>query len=424
MESKELLNGVTLHIIDAPKFKTNLISVFFNIPLKRETVTQAALLPSVLKRGCEKYPTIKEMSKRLDDLYSASFGAGIRPKGDGEVLFFTADYISDKYISEKITRDIAEFIRDFIFSPLTEDGGFLKSYVESEKTNLKNAILSLVNDKKEYAEVKCREAMFGKSGYGMFEAGYIEDLDNITPQSLYEFYKWVLENSKVDIFISGSVDAEIVKEVEDTLAPLFTSRDADYIKSSVAVSSTTEIRKVTEPADTVQSKLCMGLCCNVEPTSKEYYALMLANCIFGGSPFSKLFNNVREKLSLAYYAVAKTSRFKSVMMISSGIQTENYQKAYDEIMVQFNKMLNGEIEDSEIVSAKKYLTNSLNSINDSPRGMEDYYLSGAIMGNNESVEDFLNGILAVTKSEITDVWNKIKLDTVYFLKGNGEAENE
>ncbi len=424
MESKELLKGVTLHIASAPKFKTNLISVFFNIPLKRETVTQAALLPSVLKRGCEKYPTIKEMSRRLNDLYSASFGAGIRPKGDGEVLFFTADYISDKYIPDKITRDIAEFIRDFIFSPLTEDGGFLKSYVESEKTNLKNAILSLVNDKKEYAEVKCREAMFGKCGYGMFEAGYIEDLDDITPQSLYEFYASVLKNSKVDIFISGSVDDEMVKVVEDVLTPLFAPREADYIESCVAISDTTEIRYVTEPADTVQSKLCMGLCCGVEPASKEYYPLMLASAIFGGSPFSKLFNNVREKLSLAYYAVARTSRFKSVMMISSGIQTENYQKAYDEIMVQFDKMRNGEIEDSEIEAAKKYLTNSLNSMNDSLRGMEDYYLSGAIMGNNESLDDLLNGILAVTKEEIIAVWSKIKLDTVYFLKGNEEGENE
>ncbi len=424
MESRELLKGVTLHLIDAPKFKTNLISVFFNIPLKRETVTQAALLPSVLKRGCSKYPTLKEISKRLNDLYSASFSAGVRPKGDGEVLYFTAEYISDKYIPEKITHDIADFIHDFIFSPLTEKDGFVSSFVESEKVNLKNAILSLVNDKKEYAEVKCREAMFGKEGYGMFEAGYVEDLDDITPQSLYEFYKLVLATAKVDIFISGNIDDETINSVTTALTPSFSPRNAEYIMTSVAKSNSADIRKVTEAVDTVQSKLCMGLCCNVEPTSKEYYALMLASCIFGGSPFSKLFNNVREKMSLAYYAVAKTARFKSVMMISSGIQTENYERAYDEIMVQFDKMLHGEIDDNEIESAKKYLTNAMNSMNDSLRGMEDYYLSGAIMKSNETVESLLDGILSVTKPEISAVWSKVKLDTIYFLKGNEEGENE
>ena len=148
MKTINLHNGVDLHIIDAPKFKTNLMSVYINIPLERETVTKAALLPSVLKRGCTKYPTIKELSHRLDELYGASVSAGVRMKGDGEVLYFSAEYISDKFADEGISRDMAEFIRDFIFSPICENGGFLKSYVDGEKVNLKNAVLGLVNDKR------------------------------------------------------------------------------------------------------------------------------------------------------------------------------------------------------------------------------------------------------------------------------------
>ncbi len=422
MKSKKLANGVDLHIVSAPKFKTNLMSVFFNIPLKRETVTRAALLPSVLKRGCKTYPTLKDMSRRLDDLYSASMRAGVRSKGDGEVLYFSSEYISDKYVPESLTRHIAEFIRDFIFSPLVEKNGFKPDYVNSEKTNLKNAIESIINDKKEYAELKCRETMFGKDGYGMPEIGYAEDLNDITPVNLFEFYQDVISNAKVDIFISGTVDDKCICDTEEILGSCFTPRESVYITSEIADVTIGGIRNITEDADTVQSKLCIGLRCGIDPCSDEYSALVLGTCIFGGSPFSKLFNNVREKLSLAYYAVAKTSKFKSVMMISSGIQTENYQAAYDEIMVQFNKMQKGEIEDFEIMAAKKYLTNAYNSLTDSLRGMEDYYLSQAIMGTDETIDDLLKKLHTVDKDKIAVAMNKIKFDTIYFLKGKTAGE--
>lgn len=422
MKNINLKNGVDLHIVEAPKFKTNLLSVYFYIPLKRETVTKAALLPSVLKRGCTSYPTIKDMSRRLDDLYSASVSAGIRTKGDGEVLFFTSEYISDKYVGENLTLPTAEFLRDMIFSPLTEDDGFNRIYTESEKVNLKNAIQSLYNDKKEYAEVKCREAMFGQSGCGMFEIGYAEDLTEITPQNLYSFYIDVLNSAKIDIFISGTVSDDTVKNVKDIFEPMLKPRNAGYLPPQITNCVTREVQNITEDADVVQSKLCMGLMCDTDPLSDEYYSLILANCIFGGSPFSKLFNNVREKLSLAYYAFSKVSKFNGYMMISSGIQTENFQKAYDEINVQFNKMTGGEIENTEIDAAKKYLANAYNSMNDSLRGMEDYWLSQVIQGGGQTIEELLDGIASVTKEDVVSAMKKVKLNTIYFLKGKTAEE--
>lgn len=424
MKTKRLREGVDLHIIDAPKFKTNLMSVYFNIPLKRETVTYAALLPSVLKRGCTEYPTLKDMSRRLDDLYSASMSAGVRMKGDGEVLYFTSEYISDKFTGEDLTARIASFIKGFIFSPLTENDGFNGEYTASEKVNLKNAILGLVNDKKAYTEFKCREAMFGGEGCGMFEAGYAEDLETITPKSLYAFYNEVLSSAKIDIFISGTIDDKAVEETEKILGSAFEARDAAYIGTEVAEVDGIELKEITEDADVVQSKLCMGLRCGVSPVGDEYYAMALASCIFGGSPFSKLFMNVREKLSLAYYASARYARFKSIMMISSGIQTENYRAAYDEIMLQFKKMQEGEISDFEIESAKKYLTNAYNSLADSLRGMEDYYLSQCIMNCSQSLDELLEGILKVEKEQVAAVMKKLKFDAVYFLKGNSAGEVE
>lgn len=422
MQTKKICDGVDLRMIDNRKFKTNTLSIFFHIPLKRETVTTAALLPAVLKRGTKKYPEFKILTRHLADLYSASCGGGIRMKGDGEVLYFSMEYIADRYIGENLTAKAAEFLRELVFSPLIQDGGFLPEYVESEKTNLRNAILGLINDKREYTDVKCREAMFGKDGYGMFEAGYVEDLDTITPQSLYAFYQEVLANAKVDIFMGGTVEEENVQTVCEILSPKLMPRSGGYIKAMPAQDAERELQTLTEEINVAQSKLAIGLRCGVDAASEEYYALMLGSCIFGGSPFSKLFNNVREKLSLAYYAGCRTDRLKSVMMISSGIETKNFQKAYDEIMVQFKKMQDGEITLEELAAAKKYLANGLTAMNDSMRTMEDYYLSQCILGQNQSPEALIDCLNAIEIPQIQAVMQKIQPDTVYFLKGNALEE--
>ena len=424
MRTKQICNGVDLRILENTKFKTNTLSLFFHLPLKRETVTMAALLPSVLKRGSEKYPKLSDMARHLADLYSASCSAGVRMKGDGEVLYITMEYIADQFIGENLTQQVLEFLREFVFFPKVENQGFVPEYVESEKENLKESILGLINDKKEYADAKCREAMFDGKGYGMFEAGYVEDLEKITPESLYAFYRDVVESAKVDIFLGGTVTPKTEELVEKVLGDVLPARAGSYPKTLPAVSKRTEVQYVVEEMQASQSKLTMGLCCGVDPTEKEYYALMVGSCIFGGSPFSKLFNNVREKLSLAYYAAARTDRLKSVMIISSGIQTENYQAAYDEIMVQLEKMKQGDIEDGELLAAKKYLENGLRSMEDSRLAKEDYYLSQIIMGQEQSLPELLSCLEAVTKEEIVSVMKKVTLDTVYFLKGIGGGEEE
>lgn len=421
---EHIKDGVDFRLIKAEKFKTNVISVFFNIPMKRETVTKAALLPSVMKRGTKKHKTMTELSRYLDELYSASIRTGIRSKGDGEVLYFSIEYIRDRFIGENLTEKIAALLKEFIFCPLVDKDGFNQEYLDGEKINLKNAIEGLINDKKEYVEFKCREAMFDGEGYGMFEAGFAEDLPDINTKNLYEFYLDLISRAKVDIFVSGDFDPEAVDLIKCELADKFEPREAKYVSTQIAKSTGRTVKNITEEIPVVQSKLCMGLRCDVEPTDAQYYALMLGGCIFGGSPFSKLFNNVREKLSLAYYAVSKIERFKSTMFISSGIETDKYQAAYDEIMVQFNKMKNGDIDDSEIENSKLYLTNGYRSLKDGLRTMEDYYLSQAIMGSNGELDDLIQKMNMVKKDEIVKAFNKIEFDTIYFLKGTANVGGE
>lgn len=416
--TEHIKNGVDFRFIKAEKFKTNTISVFFNIPLERKTVTKAALLPAVMKRGTMKHQTMSELTRYLYDLYSASLRAGVRSKGDGEVLYFTIEYIRDRFIGENLTAKIIELLSEFIFSPLVDENGFNQEYLDGEKVNLRNAIEGLINDKRDYVEYKCREAMFPDEGYGMYEAGFVEDIPDITASNLYDFYKQIISRAKVDIFAGGDFDSDALNDIKNELCGRFEPRDAEYVNTKIAVPTGREINKIVEEIPVVQSKLCIGVKCGIDPTSPEYYGLLLGGCVFGGSPFSKLFNNVREKLSLAYYAVSRTERFKSTMFISCGIETEKYQAAYDEIMVQFNKMLKGDIEDSEIENSKLYLINSFNSMKDGLRTMEDYYLSQAIMGNDGNIDDLIDRVSRVSKDEVVAAFNKIEFDTIYFLKGN------
>ncbi|HIV86187.1 MAG TPA: insulinase family protein [Candidatus Monoglobus merdigallinarum] len=422
--TEHVKNGVDLRFISAEKFKTNVISVFFNIPLRRGSVTRAALLPSVMKRGTSEHRTMAEISRYLDELYSTTLHCGIRAKGDGEVIYFSAEYIRDEFTGEELTPRIVALLKEFIFSPLIENGGFSGEYLDGEKQNLKNAIEGLINDKREYVDFKCREAMFGGEGYGLFEAGDVNDLKEITPKSLYEFYKHIINDTKVDIFASGAFDETGADCIRKGLGGAFSERDAEYAKTNIAVPQDGGTKYITEEIPVTQSKLCIGVRCGVEPTSSEYYALMTGGCIFGGSPFSKLFLNVREKLSLAYYAVARTERFKSAMFISCGIETDKYEAALNEITAQFKKMQSGEIDDRELSNSKLYLINRFLSMKDGLRTMEDYYLSQSIMDNSGGIDDLIKRTEAVTKEEIVEVFKKLSLDTVYFLKGStgGGAE--
>ncbi len=410
--------GISLNLAPARQFKTNRISVFFYVPVKRENVTKISLLRQVLKRGSENYPTLTALAEKLEDLYGANLSGGIRKKGDGELFYFTVEYIADRFVGENITREAAQLLNEVVFNPLIIDGGFSADYLAQEKNNLKNYIEGIINDKREYAQLKCLEEMFKGEAYGIFEYGYIEDFDGITPQSLYEFYKEIIESARVEIFVNGTFDDEAVSAEIKSIFKL-SDRKCQGIETEIA-KKREEVKTITEEMEVTQSKLCLGLTCNIKYSDPDYYALVLYNCIFGGSPVSKLFNNVRERLSLAYFVFSRVDKMKSFMLISSGIETENYNKAYGEIMAQMDNMNRGKITAEEFDAGKKYLKNSFNSMKDSISAMEDFYMSQIICKTDETLESIIEKINNVTMEEVIRVGKKISLDTIYFLKGREE----
>lgn len=420
----EISKGINIRILPTEKFKTNRISLYIHLPLEQGTVTKAALLPKILKRGTEKYPSLTELSKRTEELYGASLGMGITKKGDGEAVKFTISFVNDSFLNERIMPQLIDLLKETVLCPRVQNGGFDAAWVKQEKENLKNFIEGIINDKKEYAQARCNEIMFEGDPYGIPEYGYVKDLDDIDEKNLYEFYLELLKTATIDIFASGSFDEELlVSELQKAFSGLG-ERCGGYTKTGLAMpEADITVKNITETMPTSQSKLVMGFNCGISPVSDEYYAFMLFSCIFGGSPFSKLFNNVREKLSLAYYVFSAADRQKSYMKISSGIQADKFDAAYAEIMLQLDKMKSGDFTDDEILSAKKYLATSLGSAKDSLAAAEKFYMGQVILENDETIDGLIENLQKVDRKAIIDAANRVQEDTVYFLKGvaNGEV---
>ena len=417
-EKISIKNGINLYYIPTKKFKTTAFSIYIHRPLTREECTLNALLSMVIRRGCPMFPESKELSRHLDNLYGVSFSTTVRKKAERQIICANFQFINEKFLEEKsnILDGVLNLAKDAILGQTSFD----EEYLKQEKENLKLQILSIINDKRQYASKKCIEIMCQDEPYGISKSGYIEDLDSITSSSLYEHYKNTVLKSPVDIFINGDVDinyvTEKIKEIFESIEVTENIPAPSDVKKSVA-----EVKNVTEQQQIVQGKLSIGFRTNVFATDDEYPALMMYNSILGCGIFSKLFNNVREKLSLCYYASSSIDHLKGIMTINSGIEVANFQKAYDEIFVQMDDIKNGNISDMEMSAAVLGTVNSINSISDNPFALDDYYLGKIIAGNLMGLDELADKIKGVTKEQIMNVAKKIELDTVFFLKGSTEG---
>jgi len=308
-----------------------------------------------------------------------------------------------------------EFAKQVIFEPLIENNGFKKEYVEQEKQNLKNSIQGLINDKADYAVERCYQEMCKNENFGIYELGRIEDIEKINEKNLYEHYLEVIHSSPIDIFVIGSVPENMARETVHRLFGIQSDKKRVYPSTDI-ITNVGQVKKVEEPMEVTQGKLSLGFRTKIPAKDKRYYSLIVFNSILGGGPHSKLFNNVREKLSLAYYVFSRLERFKGLMIISSGIEVTNYQKALDEILAQMDEMKKGNISEAELNAAISSSVNNIRSLTDSAYYIADYYL-GQLVGNTEDdFEDIIKKISAVTKEDVVAISQNIELDTIYFLK--------
>lgn len=392
--------------IETKKFKTNVYALYLTIPLTKENVTYNALIPTVLKRGCEKYNNQLEISKKLEEMYDATFGIGITKVGNNEVLKFYLESLNNNYLpnNEDLSKISIEMLLNIVMKPYLVNGKFDDDYVEQEKENLKKVIESRKDNKDTYATNRLLEEMFKEEPYGLYKFGNIDEIDNITSEKLYEKYKELIKNSEKYLYIVGDVknlniESYNIDEKEITISKEF----------PVKISEKENI--VKEQMDVTQGKLVIGL--NMPNNKQEVIALY--NTILGKGANSKLFLNVREKEGLAYSAGSTYLKRNNAIIISTGIEVSKYNKAVEVIKNQLKDMEDGNITEKEMKDAKQFINAGLNLINESSENMIEYRFDKDLYNEEIDIEKYRKKIEEITKEDIVKVAQQIKIDTIYFL---------
>ena len=425
MENKNILisNGIILHLMKTDRFKTNYIVFTFKEKLSRDNVTKNALLPLVLRRGCKKYPTMQDIAVKLEDMYGASFDANTDKVGDYSIIQFMMDTISDEYTldNSSVMNDAMELFNDILFNPVLENEAFKEEYVEQEKETLKEIINSRINDKASYALSRAVEEMYKNEPYGLYKFGYAEDLDGISAKILYDHYLELLKTAEVDIYFSGNINEETVVNKYNEL---FEKIDRNYSDDRDEKVLSTNDRfsfasnEVIEKQNVTQGKLVLGYNFKSHNLKDDFYKMTVYSAILGGTASSKLFNNVREKKSLAYTIASQYIKHKGALFVSAGIELSNYDVAKESILKEIDDMKNGEISDEELNSAKANLITRFKSFNDSQVVLIGWAIGQEVLDGDMDLELVIKNIEAITKEDIVEVASKLDLQISYFLTNN------
>lgn len=412
---KRLLDNVYLTYVSATKFKTDFLSAQFVTPLRRETAGLNALLPAVLQRGTERYRDMQQLAAAQDLLYGANIEHSVRKRGENQLWGFVATCIDDSFIpgNERLLEPLAELLGELLCRPVMENGLLKEEYVVSERTNLVELIRSGINEKRTYAAKRLLEEMCRGEAYGISHIGEEETVSAITAEKLTAHYQNELKNTRLELYYCGRAEPERVEKAFAAAFRTLPERGEREIYPAGEHPAAAETAVVRERLDVSQGKLGLGY----SVTSEDKDAVTVLNAMFGGTSNSKLFLNVREKLSLCYYASSGYHRSKNIITVSSGIEFENYQKALDEIEVQMDAMRRGDWEEWEYTAAMSSIANSYQSLADSAGRMEDYYMGQIAACVDRAPEKALEEIRTVTRERIIAAAATVKLDTIYFLTG-------
>lgn len=415
----DIKNGIKLHTIKTEKFKTNLIAVMLTTKFDKENVTKNALIPAVLRRGTASLNTLEEINKKLEEMYGASLDCGLDKTGDNQVLKFYIESVNDEFLpqnNENMLKKSLEKIFELVFNPYLENNCFKKEYVEQEKENLKQIIEGKIDNKARYALDRCTEEMYKNQLFGLYKYGYVEDLKNIDEKNLYEYYLNLINKCKIDIFVSGILDNQIEEIIRNNQnISKLKERNPEFIMPETKSKISEKENILQESMDVNQGKLVLGLDLDVDNEDLRYDT-MIYNSILGGSANSKLFQNVREKASLAYTASSSYYRFKNNIFINCGIEIGNYEKALKIIKQQIEDMKKGDFTDEEVENAKQGIIAAIKSIDDEQDTEIMYFFGQELSANKLDIDEYMNRISKVNKQNVVDIANKISINTIYFLK--------
>lgn len=423
MEGKrtQLFPGVWLRTVHTNKFKSAYLSLTLLAPLEEESASLNALLPRVLRRGTQTHPDMESMSAALDELYGGAIEPVVRKKGETQCVGFLASFLDDAYAldGEDILSGAAALLGELLLRPLTRDGVFDPDYVEGEKTNLIDELRGQINDKRIYATRRLTQIMCRGEGFGVDKLGDEGRAAAITPESLWEQYQKLLRQVQIEVYYCGSAAPERVEQImRRALAALPVNGEREEPACEVRIHAEPEPRVVEEAMDVSQGKLAMGWRTGgITVWEEDCPALAVCSAVFGGTSMSKLFMNVRERLSLCYYASSALEKQKGLMIVSSGIEFKNYETAKSEILTQLEDVKAGKIGDDELEGARRILINSHLSMEDDQARLEEFWLGQAVAGTERTPKELAARLETMTREQVAAAARKLELDTVYFLKG-------
>lgn len=406
-----------LHYLKTDKFKTNLIQINYLLPL--ETSKEAAmnaLFPAILRRGTNNYPSQRELRTKLEDLFGSKLSFNILKRGENQIIRFSLEMVNEKFLVEQasLSQEALELLKAILFNPLSEKNKFKARYFLQEKENLKNNIEALINDKRSYALEQCIKKMCKKEKYGIYKLGDVDSLTEIDNRELFEHYQKLITTAPKSIFLLGDFKESFLEKIyadnsllagediyDQNTELIYAKKDIDYYEEELAIN---------------QAKLTIGCRSGINRAMSEYYALLIFNSLLGGSTHSKLFQEVREKRSLAYYVNSSIESTKGLLFINSGINAENKEQVIELVKEQIKALAAGDFSSEELLRSKKSIINSLRQNLDSNSGLAAHYLLSLINQKAESIAETIASVNNVDREEIIKVARNIEIDSVYLLK--------
>ena len=420
MESTVLPGGIQFHSFRDSRFKQGALSIQFVRPMKKEEAASNALLPAVLLRGTAACLDLRAITLRLDDLYGASVSALVRRVGDYQTTGLYCNFMEDRFAldGDEILAPMMEFMGSLLLDPVTENGIFRRDYVESEKKNLIATIESEINDKRIYASNQLMKIMCRGDSFSVPRLGETKDVTKITPESLFAYYGKVLQESPVQVIYVGSAQPQ---KVADLLVRQFAKINRKPItlvpQSAFSGAGGDHVRKTM---DVAQAKLCMGFVTPITNRTKDYAAMQVLNVVYGGGMTSKLFMNVREKMSLCYSVGSTYYGTKGLMTVCAGIDHDKEQTTREEILAQLDACREGRITEEELCAAKEAVLSALRTVHDSPGGIESYYATAILSGFAVGPAARADAIRAVTAKEVAEAAKTLVYHSSYILQGTAQ----
>jgi predicted Zn-dependent peptidase len=418
-----IAEGADVCFVTANRFKTGKAHITMAMPLDGD-IAAKAVLPFILRRSCRKYPDFTSLNGYLDELYGATLQAGVEKLGEAQLIKMSVGAIDDRFALDggSVAEAAVGLLFDLFFDPKLENGMFTKADVDIEKRLLAERMMSELDDKRIYAQQKCVELMCGEEAFGKNRYGTLAEIESLTPERVYDAWQSVLKTAVIRIVAVGSSDTA---EIEKMLVDRFTGIERSPSKITTKfIKKAEKVNYFSEEQPVKQGKLVMGFRTGMGAKEDYTSAMTVMSDIFGGGIYSKLFLNVREKMSLCYYCSSRLIREKGIMIVQSGIETKNEEKARNAILEQLDAMKSGDFKEETLKASLLSLNETLRAYGDSPDDICAWYSAQLLDEKLKTPEERAAEFNAVTFDEVADAARKITLDTVFMLTGTEAGGNE